>query len=413
MFQQPGTSQAIQSRDTLRTKRKLDMVIITSTYKYRIYPTKQQESVLNNQFSMCRHLYNWSLAERIEAYEEGAPINYYDQAGNLKILKADRPWFKGVHSQVLQNVLKRLDNAYQKFFKGSGFPKFRKKGQWDSITYPQYDKHPAQHIKVPKIGNIKLVLHRKLPDDARVKTLSIVKDGGKWFACFSFQRNIEIELKHSNPRFGAIDMGLIDFVYTSDGNNIPLPKFYHSRQIRLKRLQRRFAKAKKQSAQWYKLLKAIQKTHYRIKCARMDFLHKTANWLLEKYDTIFIEDLKIANMIRRPKPNPGENGEFLPNGAAAKGGLNKSIANAGWHTFRTILQYKAFRLGKEVIAVPPHFTSQKCSGCGEVVKKSLSVRTHVCHNCELVLNRDHNAAINVLGLGLQSLESTLIEANAL
>jgi putative transposase len=173
---------------------------------------------------------------------------------------------------------------------------------------------------------------------------------------------------------------------------------------KLKRLQIRLSRAKEQKdwVRFQKLKKALVKCHYRVKCRRNDFLHKTANDLLAKADLICFEDLKIKNMILRPRPKQDEaTGEFLPNGASAKAGLNKSIADAGWGRFLSILKYKAHGLGKELIAVKPYFTSQKCSGCGEMVKKSLSVRIHKCPHCGLVLNRDHNAAINILTLGLQ------------
>ena len=143
---------------------------------------------------MCRYLWNWSLAERMEFYEHsGGSLDYYDQAFALPILKQNRPWFKGVHSQALQDVLKRLqkgyDSFYRRFNEGAeepGFPKFKKKGQWSSITYPQYRKLPAEEISVPKVGSVRLTLHRNLPENARVKTLMILKEAGKWYACFSF-----------------------------------------------------------------------------------------------------------------------------------------------------------------------------------------------------------------------------------
>ncbi len=156
------------------------------TYKYRLYPTKSQINNIENQFSMCRYLYNWSLAERIEAYEFAQePITYYVQQNQLPALKTERPWFKGVYSQVLQNVLKRLDLAYQNFFRRveqgetPGFPNLKKRGAWESITYPQYHSFPeASAIKAPKVGEIKIVYHRTIPEEANIKTMTITKEGG-------------------------------------------------------------------------------------------------------------------------------------------------------------------------------------------------------------------------------------------
>ena len=389
------------------------MIITTrKSFKYRIYPTKAQKTNLENQFSMCRHLYNRSLAERIEAWEkEQKSITYNHQQNNLPEFKKERPWYKGVHSQVLQDVLRRLDKGYQAFFRRvkqgekPGHPKFKKRGQWDSITYPQYSKSPTNKITVPKIGTITLVCHRELPEDAKIKTLTIIKEAGKWFACFSVELPFIVEPKQDLLDPIGIDLGLIDFLYSSDGFHVPVPKHLRKKEKQLQRLQRRLSKAKKRSKQYYNILKALQKCHYRIKCQRNDFLHKTANELLTKSDSIFHEDLIIPNMIRRPKIKQDESGTYLPNGASAKAGLNKSIADAGWGRFLDILKYKSCFFGKDLVAVPPHYTSQKCSSCGEIVKKSLSVRTHRC-SCGFVANRDHNAALNILRIGLDTLAVT-------
>ena len=388
----------------------MDITVIKSG-KYRIYPTKSQISNMENQFSMCRHLYNWSLVERKESYEyDGSTISYYNQAVQLPLLKKERPWYKGVYSQVLQDVLKRLDEAYQGFFRrvkageNPGFPKFKKRGQWDSITYPQYSKTPGSVIQVPKIGNVRMVCHRGIPDNAKVKTLIIIKEGGRWFACFSFEYLLEIEPKQDMLPPIGIDLGLKDFLYTSDGIHVPAPKYLRAKEKQLKRLQRRLSKTTKRSKKYYKILRAIQKCHYRIRCRRSDFLHKTANDLLAISDTIFHEDLKIKNMIRKPKPKQDEDGAWAPNGASAKAGLNKSIADASWGQFLDILKYKAVEAGKMLLAVPPHYTSQICSACDNMVKKSLSVRTHRC-SCGFVAHRDHNAALNILRIGMDTLQT--------
>jgi putative transposase len=358
---------------------------------------------------MCRHLYNWSLEERIKAYEnEQRTVTYNEQQNKLPVLKIERPWFASVYSQVLQDVLRRLDKAYQSFFSRvkqgdtPGFPKFKKRGEWDSITYPQYRNLPDSKIVVPKIGTIKVIYHRDIPEGAKIKTLTITKEADKWFACFSVESYIDIEPKQDLKTSIGIDLGLIDFLYASDGSSISAPKYYRKLQGRLARLQRRRAKAEKYSPKWYKLLKAIQKVYFRLRCLKHDFLHKTANDLLKKADIISHEDLNIRGMIRRPKPKQDENGKYLPNNAAAKSGLNKSIADAAWGQFLGILNYKAKEQGKIVVAVPPHYTSQECPGCHQIVKKSLSVRTHRCP-CGFVANRDFAASLNILRIGLDML----------
>lgn len=388
-------------------------ITVRKSSKYRIYPTKSQITNMENQFSMCRHLYNWSLAERKESYDyDRSSISYNQQQNQLPLLKKERPWYKGVYSQVLQDVLKRLDKGYKAFFRrvktgdNPGFPKFKKHGQWNSLTYPQYSKSPGSNIQVPKVGTVKLVYHRAIPDNAKIKTLTITKDGGKWFACFSFELLLEIEPKQNVLPSIGIDLGLKDFLYTSDGASVPVPKYLRAKEKQLKRLQRRLSKAAKRSKKYYKILLAIQKCHYRIRCRRSDFLHKTANNLLATSDAVFHEDLNIKNMIRKPEPKQNEDGTYIQNGASAKAGLNKSIADAGWGQFLSILTYKAVETGKILLAVPPHYTSQICSACGNMVKKSLSVRTHRC-GCGFVANRDHNAALNILRIGMDTLQTSV------
>lgn len=435
------------------------------TFKYRIYPTKSQITRLENTFSMCRYLYNWSHAERIASYEirknsnsiektlshgekkviltscmgqlffaedkeaiavntltaiegifgihfssiwENVPryVNYNYQQNKLPAMKKERPWFTSVYSQVLQDVLRRLETAYEKFFSGEGgYPKFKKKGQWNSITYPQYKTHPeGKSITVPKIGEIKIVYHRTIPEEGSIKTLTIEKQNGKWFACFSFEViHTHIEPKHDTSNAIGIDLGLIDFYYGSDGSKVEVPKYFRKKEKKLQKLQRKLSKAEKKSKKYYKIQKSISKIHYQIRCQREDFLHKTANELLKNFDIIIHEDLSIKNMSRRPKPRQDEEGKYLHNGACYKSGLNKSINDAGWGKFTEILKYKALVMGKTIIAVNPKKTSQLCSGCGHIVEKTLSTRTHICPECGLILPRDYNASLNIKRLGLESL----------
>jgi len=290
------------------------MIIQTrKSYKYRIYPSRAQITNLENQFSMCRHLYNWSLAERKAAYKQsGESISFYTQSMRLPALKKERPWYKGVHAQVLQDVLRRLEKAYRSFFRrvkngeAPGFPKFKKRGRWNSITYPQYRALPSGRISVPKVGEIKTVHHRKIPEEAKIKTMTISRQGCKWFACFSVELALDVEPKQDLQRCVGVDLGLNDFLYASDGSHVPAPKYLRRSLAGLARLQRRLAKAKKRSARYYKLLRAVQKCHYRVRCRRNDWLHKAANDLLARTDVICCEQLNVKGMSRRPKPIRGE-----------------------------------------------------------------------------------------------------------
>jgi putative transposase len=348
---------------------------------------------------MCRHLYNWNLRERIEAYEnEVRSVSYYEQQNSLPELKKERPWFKGVYSLALQDVLRRLDKAYQKFFdKKGGYPKYKKKGQWNSITYPDQRKKPQfEKIKVPKVGDIKIVYHRKIPENAEIKTLSVVKDGGKWFACFSINLPDRSEPKPSPNHAVGIDLGLDSFVFASDGFCITAPKFLRNRAKDLKRLQRKLSRTPKRTAAYQKVLKALQKAYYRIRCLRNQFFYHLAHQLLSSSDCIVHEELSIPRMVRRSSSSDfGEK--------RRQRGLSKSIYDAGWGYFVSILQNVAQKMGKLVIGVKPHYTSQTCSECGSIVPKSLSTRTHHCKECGYKADRDLNAAINILRLGLESL----------
>lgn len=380
-------------------------------YKYRIYPSQSQKNNLENQFSMCRHLYNWSLKERMEVYEkEKKSLSYYDQANQLPQLKKEKPWFKGVNAQALQDVLRRLDKGFKAFFRRlkegdtPGFPKFKKNGQWFSITFPQDVKLPFNGVAyVPKLGDVKIKCHRKIPDSAKIKTLTISKEGTKWFASFSVDdSSLDVELKPVQAAVG-IDLGLIDFYYGSDGSQVSAPKFFRKKEKQLQNLQRRLSKTEKRTPKYLKLLNAVKKVHFKIRCQRQDFLHKTALNLIAKFDAVVVEKLNIKNMLKKPKPKQDENGNYLPNGASAKSGLSKSISDVGWYQFIQILKHKAETFGKRIVEVNPKFTSQNCSQCGIIVQKGLSTRTHCCPNCGFTSHRDHNASLNILGLGLQSL----------
>lgn len=297
--------------------------------------------------------------------------------------------------------------GFEKGAEQPGYPKFKKRGQWTSITYPQYRKEPSGNLDIPKIAKVRCVMHRPLPPGAQVKTMTVMKEAAnRWFVSFSFELAVTLNTPSDEPKdVIGIDLGCIDLFYASDGSHVEAPRHFRAVQANLKTLQRRFSKADKHTPRWYRLLRALGKAHAKVRRKRQDFLHKEANQLLDRADVVVCEDLKIANLTRRPKPKPDESGTYLPNGAKAKSGLNTSILDAGWGIFVQILRYKAAERGKRVMAVPPHYTSQLCSACGDMVKKSLSHRTHRC-GCGFVAHRDHNAALNIVRLGLESPEAS-------
>lgn len=377
------------------------------TYKFRIYPTAAQETSLENMFSMCRHLYNWSLQERIEAYEkEQATVSYYQQQNALPKLKKERPWYKGVYSLALQDVLRRLDGAYQKFFRNKkGFPKFKKRGQWNSLTYPDHKNLPMDgFLQVAKVGRLKIVYHRVIPECAQIKTLTLVKEGCKYFACFSLDLPDRTEPKLKPEVAIGIDLGLNHFIFASDGDSLAAPKFLRKRLKDIKRLQRKLSHTPKRTNAYMKVLRALQKAFYRTKCQRSHFFYETAHKLLSRADVIIHENLSIAGMVKRPAK---EVSNFQEGNVLRSNALRRSIYDAAWGTFLLILRSTANRLGKCVVGIDPHYTSQECSVCRNVVSKGLSTRTHCCEYCGYVANRDYNAARNILRLGLESLGQSL------
>jgi len=377
------------------------------SFRYRFYPTRSQTSKLENILSMCRYLYNWSLLERIDAYKkEKRTISYIDQQNKLPDLKKQRPWFKGVYSLVLQDVLRRLDKSYKKFFREKkGFPKFRKKGQYTSICYAQYRSCPINNIlTIPKIGDVKLRYHRKIPKNAKIKTLTLIKEGGKWFCSFSLEIEEQEEPKHNTKSAIGIDLGLEHFIYTSNNLHFDAFKAYKSYGKNLKKLQRKLKKTTKRTKAYQKVLKALQKAHYRIKCKRVGYHHYLIGKILKDNDVIFYEDLDICNMVKKPEPIKDKNlDRYLPNGAKQQSHLNRSILDVSWGSFIKSLILRAKNAGKQTYAVNPKGTTQRCFSCSNIVFKTLKDRIHDCPFCGVVLPRDYNSALEILRLGLESL----------
>lgn len=266
-----------------------------------------------------------------------------------------------------------------------------------SITYPGSGFGIVQgRLSLSKIGDLNIRLHR--PVEGNIKTCTVRKTAtGKWFVCFSCEVEPE-HLKPSDEEVG-IDVGLKVFTALSNGEFIENPRFFRKDEKALAKAQRCFDKVKNKhrSKTRAKAKKVISRIHERIKHRRHDFVHQTARRLVNRFGVIAVKSPQVDNMTRRPKPKPDpeDEGQFLRNGASAKTGLNKSIADASWSMFRSILTQKAENAGRLVVAVPAAYTSQRCSGCGNIVKKTLKERVHQCLSCGLVLDRDTNAAVNI------------------
>ena len=359
------------------------------SYTYKLKPTPHQARIFERTLMLCRHVYHAAVGERREAWRRrGVSAHYYQQKAELPGIKEAMPEYAEVHSQVLQAVVLRVDHAYQAFFRRvsagemAGYPRFQGRNRYHSFTYPQVGEHGGARLEngflvFSKIGRVALRWSRPLEGTPKTVTLSHEADG--WYAIISCA---EVPTQPLMPtgRETGIDVGLQVFLITADGEVVENPRHYRRGEKQLAKAQRRVSRRKKGSQRRRKAGGHRQRAHQTVKRQRADFHHKTALALFRDYDTIYLEDLRVANQVRNHH-------------------LAKSIADAGWARFRGILEAKAACAGRRVVAVPPAYTSQECSGCGERVPKTLSMRTHNCPTCGLVLDRDENAARNIQRAG--------------
>jgi putative transposase len=379
---------------------------VRKTYQEKLRPTPQHERQLEAILWRCRTLYNTALEQRITLWKQrSVSVTRYQQEAELKTLRANLPEYAAIHSHVLQDVLARLDKTYQAFFRRvangekAGFPRFQGRERYHSFTYKEYGNGARldnDYLVLSKVGRIAVRWSR--PIEGTPKTVTISKEADGWYVLFSCAEVPTQPLPLTGQETG-IDVGLKVFLITADGQMVENPRQYRKAERALKKAQKRVSRRTKGSNRRKKAARLLAKKHQHVRRQRIDFHHKTALALVRQYDTIYHEAIQPANLSRRPAPVPDGNGGYLHNGAKAKTGLNNSIRDAGWGHFLSILAFKAACAGKRVEAVPPAYTSQDCSGCGERVPKSLSMRTHVCTNCGLILDRDENAARNIQWLG--------------
>lgn len=363
--------------------------ISMKTYKYRLYPTKKQKQLLADTLEYCRVLYNCGLEQRKIAYKQfGVSLHRLSQQAELLEIKEYLPEYKKIHSQVLQEVIFRIDKSFQNFFRRlktgekPGYPRYKGRGWYDSFTYPQSgfslsgNRKGNQKLRLSKIGKVTIRLHRAIKGS--IKTCTIKRELDKWYACFS--REVEPETLPKTHKSVGVDVGIEKFAALSDEALIENPKFLQKSEAKLKHEQRLLSRKKKGSNSRIKQRQRLAKLHHKIKNQRNDFLHKESRKLVKNYDVIMFEDLRVKNMVKNHH-------------------LAKSISDASWAKFIEYVSYKAESAGKKIIFVNPKNTSQICSGCGAIVTKSLSVRVHKCPYCGLEIDRDVNAAINILRAG--------------
>jgi putative transposase len=365
---------------------------VKQAFKYRIYPTHAQYRVLCETLDTCRHLYNRFLDWRKTAYEEtGSSPSYYEQKKALPEWKKENAFLASVHSQVLQDVALRVERAFGAFFrrvkaKGqAGYPRFKGRGWYDSFTYPQAAGFAVgqKSISLSKIGTLKAKIHR--PCLGTPKTLTVRHQAGKWYACVVCE--VEVEALPPSDEEVGIDVGLASFATLSNGEAIENPRFFRQEEKALAKAQRKLSKQPKGAASRKKARKVVGRIHERIRNRRCNFAHQVARRLVNRYGKLVVEDLNIKGMVRNHH-------------------LAKSICDAAWNQFRAVLSFKAASAGRIVIVVEPKHTSQDCSVCGYRVRKPLSERVHSCPHCGLVMDRDENAALNLLALGRQSVAAS-------
>lgn len=351
---------------------------VMQTYKYKLKLTKEQSNLIDQWIGTCRYVYNLALDCKIQSYQKGVSVSKYDLMKQLPDLK-EVEWIKSVPSQSLQNVIERLDAAYQKFFSGGGFPKWAKKGEYNSILLKSVSQTATGFI-LPKIGEVRIFKDR-MPN-GKLKTATIIKEGNGYFICITFGSQSKNLYPTGENQVVGIDMGISYFLVDSDGNFVENPKHTKKYEAKLRVKNRSLARKKKGSRGFRKAKTELNRLHTKIANVRKDFSHKVSLRYIKENSLIVCEDLKVKNMIKF-------------------GNLSKSIADVSWSGFFDKLSYKSKQYEKTFIQINPKYTSQKCNACGHIAKENrLNQANFHCVNCGHQQNADFNAAKNILGEGI-------------
>ena len=366
------------------------------SFKYRLFTQKSQETKLNNMLDSARFLYNCALEQRVVCWKQWRKsVNYYDQANALKEIRSLDEGIAQLNYSASQDILRRLDKSFQAFFRRiktgntpPGFPRFKSRNRFNSITFPTYGdgiKLKNGKFYIQNVGNVRIKLHREI--SGSIKTVTIRRTNNKWYACFSCE--VEFKPLPASGKTVGIDVGLSSFATLSTGEKIANPRFFKTDEIKLTKAQRRLSKETKGTSSRAKQRKKVSRIHEKIANRRNDFAHKLSRNLVDMFQVIAFEKLNIKGMMENHLKVFGYK-------------LNKSIFDVAWSQFTQLTSAKAEWAGRKVIFVNPRNTSKMCSRCGRLVEKTLADRVHHC-SCGLVLDRDENAAINILSLGLKTL----------
>jgi putative transposase len=363
-------------------------------YEFRIYPSPKQVSGLIVNLHLCQQLYNAALEQRIIAYRSrGVGLHLRRQQAELPNLKIELPEYRNADAQTLQEVLDRLDKAFRNFFRRhkagnakAGFPRFKARDRYNSFALLQHGyklNSIAGRLTLGKIGSMKVKQWKSFPIETKIKRVVIKRSGTKWFAVFCCEMAQPKPLRKSRKTVG-LDMGLKTLVMDSNGNAMGSLYELKRRERKIRALQQVVSNRKKGSARRRKACQRLGQAHDRLRRFKIHELHQISNEIVQKNGVIALEDLKVRQMLTGPEKGPMARG------------MRRNIQLAAWNVFQHQIKYKAEEAGREVVLVDPRGTSQECSSCGTIVPKNLSVRVHECLACGLTLDRDHNAARNIL-----------------
>jgi len=355
------------------------------TFQYRLYPTSEQQAVLNDILELARGLYNHALAYRRKRWSESRhSVTYNEQAAMWRDWRNEQPGdnpLRLLNMSAGQQVLRRLDKAYREFLKGKrGKPRFKGRRFFNSLTYKPGDGAALKDGKlyIQNVGLMSVKWHRALPGGT-LKNIIVTRKPSGWYVALQVEMaDIEPSVSQ-NPPVG-IDVGIHHALALSDGTVIDSPQYLKQSLKRLRQLQQKVARRKKGSKRREKAVRQLAKELEHIANQRRDWWHKITHWLVSKYGVIALEDLTLSFMLRN-------------------GNLSRTAHDIALGLFHDILSYKAFEAGVQIVNVNPHNTSQMCNGCGEIVPKGVQIRVHTCPHCGFTVDRDVNAALNILGVG--------------
>jgi putative transposase len=378
------------------------------SYRYLLQPTVRQRADLDDLLRGQCELYNAALEERRGAWRwERRSVSYFDQCRTLTELRGVRPDIHGQGVKVCRGTLKRLDLAFSAFYRRCkagqtpGFPRFKSVRRWNSVQWDEPNgwrlDTDRRRLHVHGIGDIKVRLHRSFRGTPRA--IAVAREGRRWWVTVRCVGVPGEPLPRTGRSIG-LDLGVCNLVATSDGTLLSDGRYGRSAAERLTVAQQSLSRKRRGSRRRQRAVERVAGAHRKVRNQRKDLAHKLSRGLVDQYDLIVHEDLQIANMVRRPRPKPAGDGSYLPNGAAAKGGLNRSIHDAGWGQLLSFIAYKAEDAGREVITVDPRHTSQRCSRCGHVAAANRVTRaTFTCRACGYHAHADINAAVNILRAG--------------